>query len=73
MPKERAPNSKSLKRQICAFHKDNVLSTHVEVAAHFNIKYNLDIDQTTISKIINEKDERLFIECMSESVLFWQA
>ena len=67
-PGKRAPSSKSLKREICAFHKDNVLSTHVEVAAHFNIKYNLDVDQPTVSKIINEKDERLFVEGMSESV-----
>ncbi|CAG8624824.1 7327_t:CDS:1, partial [Paraglomus occultum] len=61
-PGRRAPNGVSLKREICAFHKDNLLSTQVETAAHFNIKYNLDIDRTTVSKIINEEEKRRFIE-----------
>ncbi|CAG8583308.1 1754_t:CDS:2 [Paraglomus occultum] len=47
-PGKRAPSGISLKREICAFYKDNVLFTQVETAAHFNIKYNLDIDQTTV-------------------------
>ena len=67
-PGKRAPSIKSLKREICAFHKDNMLSTQVEIAAHFNVKYNLDVDQTTVSEIVNEKDKRLFIEGMSKSV-----
>ena len=48
-----------LKREICAFRKDNMLLNHTEIAAHFNAKYDLNIDRTTISKIINKKDKWL--------------
>jgi len=68
-PGKQAPSNDSLKHEICAFHKDNMLSTQVEIAAHFNAKYNLNIDQATVSKIINEEEKRrLCIEGTSESV-----
>ena len=50
-----------LKREICAFRKDNMLLNQTEIAAHFNAKYDLNIDRTTISKIINKKDKWLDI------------
>ena len=43
-------------------NKDNTLRTQAEIAAHFNTKYDLNIDRTTISKIINKKDKWLCVE-----------
>ena len=39
-----------------------------EIAAHFNAKYGLNIDRTTISKIINKKNKWLQVEGGSKPV-----
>jgi hypothetical protein len=65
---KRTSISDLLKREICAFHKDNMLRTQAEIAAHFNAKYDLNIDRTTISKIINKKDKWLHDEGGSKTV-----
>jgi len=57
-----------LKREICAFHKDNMLRNQTEIEAHFNAMYGLNIDRTTISKIINKKDKWLYVEGGSKTV-----
>ena len=59
--RKRTSISDLLKREICAFRKDNMLLNQIEIAAHFNAKYDLNIDRTTISKIINKKDKWLDI------------
>ena len=48
--------------------EDNMLHNQTEIAAHFNAKYGLNIDRTTISKIINKKDKWLHIEGGSKTV-----
>ena len=39
-----------------------------EIAAHFNAKYGLNINRTTISKIINKKNKWLHVEGGSKPV-----
>ena len=47
----------NLKRQICEWSDANKNKKHHEVAAYFNEKYpDLELDQSTISKILKEKD-----------------
>ena len=65
---KRTSISDLLKREICTFHKDNMLYNQTEIAAHFNAKYGLNIDRTTISKIINKKDKWLHVEGGSKTV-----
>ena len=65
---KRTSISDLLKREICTFHKDNMLYNQTEIAAHFNTKYGLNIDRTTISKIINKKDKWLHVEGGSKTV-----
>ena len=37
------------KREICAFCKDNMLLNQTEIAAHFNAKYDLNIESNNMS------------------------
>ncbi|GES85616.1 CENP-B homolog protein 2-like [Rhizophagus clarus] len=47
-----------LKRQICEWSEANKNKKHYEVAQFFNEKYpNVKIDQSTVSKILKEKDK----------------
>ena len=45
-----------------------MLRNQTEIEAHFNAKYSLNIDRTTISKIINKKDKWLHVEGGSNTV-----
>jgi len=60
--KIRTSISNSLKKEICVFHIHNKTFKQNEIATYFNSKYNLNIDRTTISKIINKKDKWVSIE-----------
>ena len=54
--------SDALKNEICIFHMHNKTFKQNEIANYFNSKYNLNIDRSTISKIMNKKDKWLSIE-----------
>jgi len=45
-----------------------MLHNQTEIAAHFNAKYGLNIDRTTISKIVNKKNKWLHVEGGSNTV-----
>ena len=45
-----------------------MLRNQTEIEAHFNAMYGLNIDRTTISKIINKKDKWLHVEGGSKTV-----
>ena len=64
MPPDRQPKqhrsaiSDDLKRQICEWSDANKNKKHHEIAAYFNEKYSdMNIDWSTITKILKEKDK----------------
>ena len=50
-----------LKKEICIFHMCNKTLKQNKIATYFNSKYSLNIDRTTISKIINNNYKWLSI------------
>jgi len=56
--RRRSAISDDLRRQICEWSDANKHKKHHEVAAYFNEKHpDLEIDRSTISKILKEKDK----------------
>ena len=45
-----------------------MLRNQTEIEAHFNAMYGINIDRTTISKIINKKNKWLHVEGGSKPV-----
>ena len=58
LPKRsRTAISDDIKRQICEWAEENENKTQGEIAKYFNEKYSLEIDRTTISKILSQRDK----------------
>ena len=47
------------KREICEYSKRHPKAKHGEIANHFNKKFNLSIDRSTVSKILTKKEKWL--------------
>ena len=47
------------KREICEYAKRHPKAKHGEIANHFNKKFNLSIDRSTVSKILTKKEKWL--------------
>ncbi|CAG8499675.1 18202_t:CDS:2 [Racocetra persica] len=55
--------SESLKREICEYSQKNLNKKQADIAKHFNSKdSSLNLDRTTISKILKDKSKYLWIE-----------
>ena len=58
LKQHRSAISDDVKCQICEWEKVNKGKRHAEIAAHFNETYpNLNIDRSTISKILSQRDK----------------
>lgn len=53
----RSAISDDIKRQICEWEEENQNKKHIEIANHFNEKYDLKIDRSTVSKILGQRDK----------------
>ena len=74
---KQTPISDLLKREICAFQTDNLLRIQTEIAAHFNAKYGLNIDRTTIRLHVEGgsktafKHRRVKFPLLEEAISVW--
>ena len=58
LKQHRSAISDDVKRQICEWEKANKEKRHAEIAVHFNEIYpNLNVDRSTISKILLQRDK----------------
>ena len=53
----RSAISDDIKRQICEWEEANKNKRQIDIANHFNEKYNLNIDRSTVSKILGQRDK----------------
>src|SRR5215207_3749749 len=69
-PKQRCSAiSDEIKRQICEWGKANKNKRHIDIAKHFNEVYpNLNLDRSTITKILLKSDRWLAIKNKEDSV-----
>ncbi|CAG8854222.1 36559_t:CDS:1, partial [Gigaspora margarita] len=54
---KRTAISYSLKKEICLFHQKNPNKTQSDIKDEFNSKYQLNLDRSTISKILSNKEK----------------
>ena len=53
----RSAISNDVKRQICEWAGANKNKQHINIANHFNEKYSMTLDRSTISKILLQSDK----------------
>ena len=65
--RKRSPLSKGHYKEICLYKKNHPSLTHIQIANTISEKYSeLNIDRSTVSKVLKKSDEYLIINDESE-------
>ena len=54
--RKRTQITNALRHEICIYSNDNNTATSTDIASYFNNKYSINIDRSTVSKILSTKD-----------------
>jgi len=63
--RKRTQITNALRHEICVYSNNNT-ATSTDIASYFNNKYSINIDQSTVSKILSTKDRWIDLNLESQ-------